>query len=248
MLTPQPDSLSAGDLYQSAWKLSGVADTGTTVPVAPTHPPAPAPSPAHAPAAAPAAPSDPAAPAAHRIPPRPARAGAARPSRRRARRAAATAAVPSTGAAHQTSRQSARRRARRHRLRCAAPHARRGGRRARRADRRADRTEGRRRRDGIDDLRRRIPTLEACIECAGHGTANAKPAPKCPTCAGGGQVRVGGAGRDAAAFRHALEQFQVGQVEAHESPQPSSNPKAGAVYSTFRGSGTGGILRPWKTI
>ncbi|MGH8516598.1 MAG: molecular chaperone DnaJ [Panacagrimonas sp.] len=36
----------------------------------------------------------------------------------------------------------------------------------------------------------RIPTLEACIECAGHGTANSKPASKCPTCAGGGQVRV----------------------------------------------------------
>lgn len=36
----------------------------------------------------------------------------------------------------------------------------------------------------------RIPTLEACIECAGQGTANGKPAPKCPTCAGAGQVRV----------------------------------------------------------
>ena len=36
----------------------------------------------------------------------------------------------------------------------------------------------------------RIPTLEACIECAGNGTANGKPASKCPTCAGGGQVRV----------------------------------------------------------
>ncbi|MCC2656435.1 MAG: dnaJ [Panacagrimonas sp.] len=36
----------------------------------------------------------------------------------------------------------------------------------------------------------RIPTLEACTECAGHGTANGKPASKCPTCAGGGQVRV----------------------------------------------------------
>lgn len=36
----------------------------------------------------------------------------------------------------------------------------------------------------------RIPTLEACEPCAGHGTANSKPAPKCPTCAGTGQVRV----------------------------------------------------------
>lgn len=36
----------------------------------------------------------------------------------------------------------------------------------------------------------RIPTLEACTACAGHGTANSKPAPKCPTCAGAGQVRV----------------------------------------------------------
>ena len=36
----------------------------------------------------------------------------------------------------------------------------------------------------------RIPTLEACESCSGHGTANGKPAAKCPTCAGGGQVRV----------------------------------------------------------
>ncbi|MGQ0529450.1 MAG: molecular chaperone DnaJ [Panacagrimonas sp.] len=36
----------------------------------------------------------------------------------------------------------------------------------------------------------RIPTLEACGDCSGHGTANSKPAPKCPTCAGAGQVRV----------------------------------------------------------
>lgn len=36
----------------------------------------------------------------------------------------------------------------------------------------------------------RIPTLEVCIECAGQGTANSKPPPKCPTCGGGGQVRV----------------------------------------------------------
>jgi len=36
----------------------------------------------------------------------------------------------------------------------------------------------------------RIPTLEACGDCSGYGTANGKAAPKCPTCAGGGQVRV----------------------------------------------------------
>lgn len=36
----------------------------------------------------------------------------------------------------------------------------------------------------------RIPTLETCADCSGHGTANGKPAPKCPTCAGAGQVRV----------------------------------------------------------
>lgn len=36
----------------------------------------------------------------------------------------------------------------------------------------------------------RIPTLESCGECSGQGTANGKPAPKCPTCAGAGQVRV----------------------------------------------------------
>jgi molecular chaperone DnaJ len=36
----------------------------------------------------------------------------------------------------------------------------------------------------------RIPTLESCNDCGGHGTGNAKPAPKCPTCGGGGQVRV----------------------------------------------------------
>ncbi len=36
----------------------------------------------------------------------------------------------------------------------------------------------------------RIPKLDSCGECSGHGTANAKPAPKCPTCGGGGQVRV----------------------------------------------------------
>lgn len=36
----------------------------------------------------------------------------------------------------------------------------------------------------------RIPTLEACEPCGGHGTASGKPASKCPTCAGAGQVRV----------------------------------------------------------
>lgn len=36
----------------------------------------------------------------------------------------------------------------------------------------------------------RIPGQESCGDCAGHGTANAKPAPKCPTCGGAGQVRV----------------------------------------------------------
>ncbi|MGQ0503502.1 MAG: molecular chaperone DnaJ [Panacagrimonas sp.] len=36
----------------------------------------------------------------------------------------------------------------------------------------------------------RIPTQETCGSCAGHGTANSKPAPKCPTCGGAGQVRV----------------------------------------------------------
>lgn len=36
----------------------------------------------------------------------------------------------------------------------------------------------------------RIPTLETCGDCSGHGTASGKPAAKCPTCAGGGQVRV----------------------------------------------------------
>ncbi|MGQ0699237.1 MAG: molecular chaperone DnaJ [Panacagrimonas sp.] len=36
----------------------------------------------------------------------------------------------------------------------------------------------------------RIPTQETCGECSGHGTANGKPAPKCPTCGGAGQVRV----------------------------------------------------------
>ncbi len=36
----------------------------------------------------------------------------------------------------------------------------------------------------------RIPSQETCGECSGHGTANGKPAPKCPTCAGAGQVRV----------------------------------------------------------
>lgn len=36
----------------------------------------------------------------------------------------------------------------------------------------------------------RIPTLENCGDCSGHGTASGKPAGKCPTCAGAGQVRV----------------------------------------------------------
>jgi len=36
----------------------------------------------------------------------------------------------------------------------------------------------------------RIPKAEDCETCGGHGTANAKPAPKCPTCQGKGQVRV----------------------------------------------------------
>ena len=36
----------------------------------------------------------------------------------------------------------------------------------------------------------RIPKLEDCGDCHGHGTANGKAAPKCPTCHGQGQVRV----------------------------------------------------------
>lgn len=36
----------------------------------------------------------------------------------------------------------------------------------------------------------RIPTLEVCEPCSGHGTASGKAASKCPTCAGAGQVRV----------------------------------------------------------
>jgi molecular chaperone DnaJ len=36
----------------------------------------------------------------------------------------------------------------------------------------------------------RIPKLEDCGDCHGHGTANGKAAPKCPTCNGNGQVRV----------------------------------------------------------
>ena len=36
----------------------------------------------------------------------------------------------------------------------------------------------------------RIPTLEDCDTCGGHGTADGKPAPKCSTCGGQGQVRV----------------------------------------------------------
>jgi len=36
----------------------------------------------------------------------------------------------------------------------------------------------------------RIPTLEDCDTCSGHGTADGKPAPKCSTCGGQGQVRV----------------------------------------------------------
>lgn len=36
----------------------------------------------------------------------------------------------------------------------------------------------------------RIPTTRDCETCGGHGTADAKPAPKCSTCNGAGQVRV----------------------------------------------------------
>lgn len=36
----------------------------------------------------------------------------------------------------------------------------------------------------------RIPTLEDCEPCSGNGTASGKPAPKCSTCGGSGQVRV----------------------------------------------------------
>ncbi|MGH8456733.1 MAG: molecular chaperone DnaJ [Stenotrophobium sp.] len=36
----------------------------------------------------------------------------------------------------------------------------------------------------------RIPTLETCGDCKGHGTASAKKAGECPTCHGAGQVRV----------------------------------------------------------
>ena len=36
----------------------------------------------------------------------------------------------------------------------------------------------------------RIPKLEACTECHGHGTASGKKASACPTCRGAGQVRL----------------------------------------------------------
>ncbi len=36
----------------------------------------------------------------------------------------------------------------------------------------------------------RIPTVESCQTCHGHGTADGKPAPTCRTCNGSGQVRV----------------------------------------------------------
>ena len=36
----------------------------------------------------------------------------------------------------------------------------------------------------------RIPTLESCGTCQGHGTVDAKPAPKCSSCGGSGQIRV----------------------------------------------------------
>jgi molecular chaperone DnaJ len=36
----------------------------------------------------------------------------------------------------------------------------------------------------------RIPTLDDCASCKGHGTADAKAPPKCISCAGSGQVRV----------------------------------------------------------
>jgi len=36
----------------------------------------------------------------------------------------------------------------------------------------------------------RIPSMVDCETCDGHGTADGKPAPKCTTCGGSGQVRV----------------------------------------------------------
>ncbi len=36
----------------------------------------------------------------------------------------------------------------------------------------------------------RIPKLDTCSPCNGHGTADGRAASKCPTCGGGGQVRV----------------------------------------------------------
>lgn len=36
----------------------------------------------------------------------------------------------------------------------------------------------------------RIPRLEACTECQGHGTASGKVPTACPTCRGAGQVRI----------------------------------------------------------
>ncbi|SHH28042.1 molecular chaperone DnaJ [Hydrocarboniphaga daqingensis] len=36
----------------------------------------------------------------------------------------------------------------------------------------------------------RIPTLDDCATCNGHGTADGKAPPKCSTCGGSGQVRV----------------------------------------------------------
>ncbi|MBX6421500.1 MAG: molecular chaperone DnaJ [Nevskia sp.] len=36
----------------------------------------------------------------------------------------------------------------------------------------------------------RIPTVEHCADCRGHGTADGKPPRECPTCRGAGQVRV----------------------------------------------------------
>jgi molecular chaperone DnaJ len=36
----------------------------------------------------------------------------------------------------------------------------------------------------------RIPTMETCDSCKGHGTATGKKAGECPTCQGAGQVRV----------------------------------------------------------
>ncbi|MGB0955598.1 MAG: molecular chaperone DnaJ [Panacagrimonas sp.] len=36
----------------------------------------------------------------------------------------------------------------------------------------------------------RIPTVQDCQTCNGHGTADGQPPPSCPTCGGNGQVRV----------------------------------------------------------